>query len=148
MRTSIYNFETRESIDGKPYIMEVSPRGGGNRLAEMIRFATGVDLIMNAVKAAVGEPVVGLQQKDYNGYWAEYILHSFEEGKYQDVFIDSELKKKNVVELDIWVKKGEQVHTFAAANYAIGTVVLRFDSKKEMELIMQQLDSKIKIVVE
>lgn len=148
MGTSIYNVETRESIDGKPYIMEVSPRGGGNRLAEMIRFATGVDLIMNAVKAAVGEPVVGLQQKDYNGYWAEYILHSFEEGKYQDVFIDSELKKKNVVELDIWVKKGEQVHTFAAANYAIGTVVLRFDSKKEMELIMQQLDSKIKIVVE
>ncbi len=148
MGTSIYNIETRESIDGKAYIMEVSPRGGGNRLAEMIRLATGVDLITNAVKAAVGEPIVGLQQRDYNGYWAEYILHSFEEGKYQDVFIDSELKEKNVVELDIWVKKGEQIYTFTAANYAIGTVVLHFETKQEMEGLMKQLDNKIKVIVE
>ena len=47
MRTSIYNIETRVGTNGKPYIMEVSPRGGGNRLAEMLRFATGVDLITN-----------------------------------------------------------------------------------------------------
>ena len=58
MRTSIYNIETRVGTNGKPYIMEVSPRGGGNRLAAMIRFATGVDLITNAVRAAVGEEVI------------------------------------------------------------------------------------------
>ena len=33
MKSSIYNVETREGVDGKAYIMEVSPRGGGNRLA-------------------------------------------------------------------------------------------------------------------
>lgn len=53
MKTSIYNIETREGIDGKTYIMEVSPRGGGNRLAEMVRYATGVDMITNSVRAAV-----------------------------------------------------------------------------------------------
>lgn len=53
MRTSIYNVETRIGKNGKTYIMEVSPRGGGNRLAEMLRYATGVDLITNAVRAAV-----------------------------------------------------------------------------------------------
>ena len=40
MRTTIYNIETRIGTNGKPYIMEVSPRGGGNRLAEMLRYAT------------------------------------------------------------------------------------------------------------
>ena len=41
MKSSIYNIETMVGINGKPYIMEVSPRGGGNRLAEMLRNATG-----------------------------------------------------------------------------------------------------------
>ena len=36
MRTSIYNVETRIGKNGKTYIMEVSPRGGGNRLADNI----------------------------------------------------------------------------------------------------------------
>ena len=50
MRTAVYNIETREGTDGKAYIMELSPRGGGNRLAECLRYATGVDMITNMVK--------------------------------------------------------------------------------------------------
>lgn len=57
MQTSIYNIETRVSTDGKPYIMEVSPRGGGNRLAEMVRYATGVDMIKACVQASVGNKI-------------------------------------------------------------------------------------------
>ena len=58
--------ETRIGKNGKAYIMEVSPRGGGNRLAEMLRYATGVDLINNAVRAAVGDEIVGMEQRPYN----------------------------------------------------------------------------------
>ena len=32
MQTSVFNIETRIATDGKPYIMECAPRGGGNRL--------------------------------------------------------------------------------------------------------------------
>ena len=48
MKTTIYNIETRVGADGNPYIMEVTPRGGGNRLAEMLRYATGVDMTARA----------------------------------------------------------------------------------------------------
>ena len=68
MRTSIYNVESRIGKNGKAYIMEVSPRGGGNRLAEMLRYATGVDLISGAVRAAVGDQVQNISQKPYNGH--------------------------------------------------------------------------------
>ena len=37
IETSIFNIETRLGTDGKAYIMEVSPRGGGNRLSEVLR---------------------------------------------------------------------------------------------------------------
>ena len=53
MRTSIYNIETRIGTNGRPYIMEVSPRGGGNRLAEMLRMATGVDMVTASARAAL-----------------------------------------------------------------------------------------------
>ena len=54
MKTCIYNVETRIGANGKPYIMEVSPRGGGNRLAEMVRYATGVDMITAITRTMVG----------------------------------------------------------------------------------------------
>lgn len=147
MKSSIYNVETREGVDGKAYIMEVSPRGGGNRLAEMVRYATGMDLITASVKAAVGMPITDLEQKDYDGSWAEYVLHSIEEGLFEDVRIAPEFKDK-VVELDVWIKPGDEVHPFTAANFAIGTVVLRFESKEEMEEAMLHMSDYIKVVVQ
>jgi len=45
MKTAAYNIETREGTDGKAYIMELYPRGGGNQLSECLRYVTGVDMI-------------------------------------------------------------------------------------------------------
>lgn len=132
MRTSIYNIETRIGTNGKPYIMEVSPRGGGNRLAEMLRFATGVDLITNSVRAAVGEKDVDVEQKPYDGHWAEVILHADKGGKFIEIKIDDEFRKAHIVEIDLWVNRGDKVSAFRGANDAIGTLVLRFDSEDEL----------------
>lgn len=132
MRTSIYNIETRIGVNGKPYIMEVSPRGGGNRLAEMVRFATGVDLITNAVRAAVGEEVVSVEQKPYDGHWAEIVLHSQKDGKFVALDIDDEFYQTHVKQVDLWVKENEKVNAFKGANDAIGTLVLNFDDEASM----------------
>lgn len=37
--------------------MELTPRGGGNRLSEMLRYATGVNLMKACVCASVGDNV-------------------------------------------------------------------------------------------
>lgn len=91
MKTAVYNIETREGTDGKAYIMEMSPRGGGNRLAECLRYATGVDMITNMVKYSVGLPIDEIQQKPYNGCWAEIILHSDEPGVFKELWISDEI---------------------------------------------------------
>lgn len=124
MRTSIYNVETRVGRNGKCYIMEVSPRGGGNRLAEMLRMATGVDMITAAVKAALGEEVTDIEQRPYDGHWAEVILHADKSGTFQGLEISQELEPY-VMEKDLWVKAGDTIATFNGANDAIGTLVLK-----------------------
>lgn len=136
MNTTVYNIETRVGKNGKPYIMEVSPRGGGNRLSEMVRFATGVDLITNAVRAAVGDSVNNIEQKDYNGHWAEIILHADKDGKFEDIVINENLKQF-IYEKDLWVKYNDNVSSFNGANDTIGTMVLKFNNASELDSTLQ-----------
>ncbi len=146
MKTSVYNVETRVGTNGKTYIMEVSPRGGGNRLSEMVRFATGIDLITNAVRAAIGDTVIKLEQKTYEGHWAEIILHADCDGIFKDLIISDKLKA-NIVEEDLWVKKGEKISGFNAANNAIGTLVLKFDTEEDLKSVLTNQKKYLKIII-
>ncbi|MCB6587668.1 ATP-grasp domain-containing protein [bacterium 210702-DFI.5.13] len=147
MKTSIYNIETREGMDGKAYIMEISPRGGGNRLAECLYFSTGVDLIKNSVRAAVGLPVENIEQKLYDGFWAEVILHSDKPGIFDSLWISEDIKD-NVYEKDIWIKKGTEVGGFSAANEAIGTLVLKFENEDKLQMVMKNINDFVQVVLE
>lgn len=145
--TSIYNIEVREGLNGKAYIMEVSPRGGGNRLSEMIRFSTGFDIIDYAVKASMGEPLDKTKSLSYHGYWAEIILHTNKEGLFDKLEIDETIHDK-IIETDLWILKGHKISNFRAANDAIGTLVFRFDHKSDMENFMHNYNKLISIVLE
>lgn len=144
MRTSVYDIETRECTNGKNYIMEVSPRGGGNRLSEMLRYATGVDLITNAVRAAVGDPVVDITQRPYNGCWAEIILHSEKAGVFDKVWISDGIRE-NIIEEDLWIESGEEVGGFAGANEAIGTIVMKFDTQERLEYVLENQEKYVQV---
>ena len=134
MKTVVYNIETRIGTNGKPYIMELTPRGGGNRLCEMLRYATGVDIITAITRAVVGDPIVEpIEQKPYNGHWAEIILHADKAGLFREMIIRKEEYKEYIVETDLWVNQGEHVESFEGANNAIGTLVMKFPSEKELE---------------
>lgn len=139
MKTSIYNVETRIGKNGKAYIMEVSPRGGGNRLSEMIRYATEVDLITNAVRAAVGEEVKEIEQKPYNGNWAEIILHADKDGYFKELDIDQGFYNRYVKQVDLWVKENDKISAFRGANDTIGTLVLNFNTHEELNDIISNI---------
>ena len=145
MKTSVYNIETRIGQNGKPYIMEVSPRGGGNRLAEMVRYATGVDMITAITRAMVGDEPEVIEQKPYNGNWAEIILHADKAGEFVGLQIDPSLPAE-IIEEDLWVKPGDYVHGFEAANDAIGTLVLRFESAEDLENAITNQGEWLKVV--
>lgn len=146
MKTSVFNIETRVGTNGKPYIMELTPRGGGNRLCEMLRYATGVDLITAITRAMVGDDPGIVEQKPYDGHWAEIILHADKSGIFQRLEVDATLNAE-VVEEDLWVKPGDFVHGFEGANDAIGTLVLRFENSSELERNLQKLDKWISVIV-
>ncbi len=148
MGTSIYNIECRLGMNGKTYLMEVSPRAGGNRLSEMLCHICNQDLISNNVKAALGMPLDELHDPEYQGTWAELVVHSDKTGIFKNVWIDPGIMEKNVIEKDIWVKSGDQVQVFTGANETIGTIVLRCRSHEEAEQMISHPERWIKVIVD
>ena len=127
--------------------MELTPRGGGNRLCEMLRYATGVDMITAITRAMVGDPILEpIEQKPYNGHWAEIILHADKSGIFDHLEVSKGLLAE-IVEEDLWVKNGDKVESFEGANNAIGTLVLKFQTAEELEKAIADQRSWLKVVV-
>lgn len=148
LKTAVYNIETRVGVNGKPYIMELTPRGGGNRLCEMLRYATGVDLITAVVRYCVGDPLLeSVDQKPYQGHWAEIILHASRSGRFGRLEINP-VPGMEIVERDLWVDPGDPVDSFDGANNAIGTLVLKFDTSDSLEYAITHQRDWLRIVVE
>ncbi|MDR3886355.1 ATP-grasp domain-containing protein [Senegalimassilia sp.] len=135
LRDGVFNIETRVATDGNAYIMESSPRGGGNRLCEMLKHATAgkTDLVMAAVKAALGEPVGELPMPVYDGFWYQQMLHSDHDGTFMGIEYAPGFKETHVAEEQLWVDLGDKVEAFAAANHAFGSVFIRFDSQNDLD---------------
>lgn len=147
LKTAVFNIEVRVSTNGKPYIMELTPRGGGNRLCEMLRYATGVDMITAITRAIVGDSILEpIEQKPYNGHWAEIILHADKSGIFDHLEISKELPAE-VIEENLWVKNGDKVESFEGANNAIGTLVLKFQTAEELEHAITNQREWLKVVV-
>lgn len=147
IKDGIFNVESRVCSDGKAYIMEVSPRGGGNRIAELQDMATGQNLIENEIKRALGMPLSEISAPQYDGVWCNYILHSSKEGILECVEIDEDFRKRHVKDEGLTVKEGDLVHPFTGANTSLGTLFLRADSREELNKVVDEIDNYIKIIL-
>lgn len=145
LKTAVFNIEVRVGTNGKPYIMELTPRGGGNRLCEMLRYATGVDMITAITRAMVGDEPAVIEQRPYNGHWAEIILHADKEGVFQELQIAGSVQPL-VYEIDLWVTNGDQIRGFEGANDAIGTLVLRSETEEQMLDLIKNQKEWLKVV--
>ena len=145
MKTSVFNIEVRVATNNKPYIMELTPRGGGNRLCEMLHYATGVDMITAITRAMVGDEPEQIEQKPYNGHWAEIILHADKDGEFAGLEIAPTIPAE-IVEEDLWVNPGDFVHGFEAANDAIGTLVLKFENAEDLENVITNQAEWLKVL--
>lgn len=145
--TGVFNVECRVCTDGKAYLMEVSPRGGGNRLDEMLNYASDVNVIEAEVRKALGMSVSGIHEPHYNGHFAIQVLHSGKSGIFDHIEIDPDFCEAHIIEQELRVSPGEQVHGFSGANNAIGTNFLKFNSREELERALRNTEEWMTICV-
>lgn len=147
-RTGLFNIEWRVCKDNKVYLMEVSPRAGGNRLAELLNYATDVNVIEAEVMYALGEAIGDIHEPNYKGSFAIYVLHSEKCGLFEGIEIDSKFEKQHVLEKEVRVPIGNHVERFTGANQAIGTLFLKFSSNSEMHQNLSSIVDVVKVNVQ
>lgn len=130
--TGLFNVECRVCKNGEAYLMEVSPRAGGNRLAEMLNYAADVNINEAETRKALGLPVGNIHEPNYKGHFAILVLHSEKKGIFEGLLIDDDFRKKHVIEEEIRISKGDTVDSFAGANAAFGTLFLKFETREEL----------------
>ena len=139
MRTGIYNIETCVGRDGRPYLMEVSPRGGGCKIAELQEMAMGVPLVENEIRKAVAMPLLPMKAHPVEGHWCEMILHaqSGQSGILQNISIDDKVCKKYLRLLAMSARPGDLVEPFTGANKSLGDMFLHFESREMLDRMTQ-----------
>lgn len=135
MKNGIYNVESCVGRDGKPYIMEVSPRGGGCKIAEIQEMAMGAELIENEVRSALGLPIKPIVSHPPDGHWCEVIVHAGpgQSGVLKEIAFAPEIKDRHIRLIDLAVGPGDEVKPFTGANTSLGDLFLRFDTREELD---------------
>ena len=63
---------------------------------------------------------------------------------FKELWISDEIAD-NVVERDLWIEEDTPVGGFEAANEAIGTLVLKFDSQERIEEVLGNQSKYVKV---
>jgi len=135
VKTGIYNIETVVGKGGVPYIMEVSPRGGGCKIAELQELAFGANLIESEVRKALGMPLTEIKTHAIEGHWCEMVVHARpgQHGIFERVEVNKEVEADNLRVVDMSVKKGDEVLPFTGANRSLGDMFLQFRTREELD---------------
>lgn len=146
-KTGIYNVESRVCSDGKAYIMEVSPRGGGNRISELQDRASGQSLIRAEICKALSLPLDVIKVPEYNGVWCNFILHSLVEGTLESIDINPVFERNYVKDKALSVEIGDHIVPFTGANTSLGTLFLRAETREELDRELVGINNNVKIVL-
>ena len=148
MRSGAYNFDARIDENENVYLMEIGPRNGGNLIAQVTDYATGVDMVEYTIKAAMGEDCSDLHMVEPKGFWSCFMVHSKKAGILKAVEFSDDFKNNNLVEFEMMYKAGKHVDAFNGSNGTLGTMILKFASMEEMLHKMDNMDDYVKVILE
>lgn len=148
MKTGAYNFDIRVDERENIYLMEIGPRNGGNYIPQVIRYATGIDMIGYTIKAAVGENCGDLKMVEPRGCWSYYAVHSRTSGILREIKIKEKVRANHIIESHLNYKAGDRVPAFTGSNQSIGILIMKFDSMEQMLDLMDNPEKWIQVIVD
>ena len=148
MKSNAYNVEAIVGQDDQVYILELGARSGGSLIPQVVKYATGVDMVTYVIKAAMGEDCSDLKQVEPEGYWSNYMGHSDKTGSFRSIEFDDEFKKNHLVEWVSDIKPGDEVHEFRDAQDCIGELILKYDDMEQMFDVISNIGNYMKVIVD
>ena len=133
--------------DGKPYIMEIGARLGGDFIStELTHLSTGIDMVAAAINVALGiEPNLKPVAKP-QGVAIRYFTPV--PGVVKDIVGENLLKRPDVYDAEIYVKPGDEVREVKSSLDRSGHVIVTAKNANEAIAEAENLISSVKIITE
>ena len=140
-----YNIEALFTEDGKPFIIEINPRQGGNYLPRYVQEHCGIDLYRLLVTTAVGDDEYWNKLKRTGKkYIIHHVLYPEKSGCFRGVQIDESVEKY-VYRVQIDAQSGDDIEKTTDGSRSIGHVDLRFTDSTEQIRVCNQIEELIRI---
>ena len=85
--------------------------------------------------------------KEPTGFWSNYMVHSKKTGKLKKLTLSEEIRD-NYMEISTDYKPGDQVYAFENSGHAIGEMVFKYSSMKEMLYKVEHLTEWVTVETE
>ena len=148
MKTSAYNIEVIIGEDNKVYILELGPRNGGSYIPQLIRYATGVDLVKYTIKASVGDDCSDLHMTKSEGYYSNYMILSKESGCFKELWFEPSFQRDNLLEEHCNCKVGDLVCAYRNTSHSLGTILFKAESLERIKEITENIGKYYQVILE
>jgi biotin carboxylase len=126
-----------------PYFLEMSPRPGGDCLPDLIKMASGLDMLGLSLDLAEGRPLKEIPKAAWRPL-AGLRLFSNDEGQIIELDCEALRRDERVLQVNIKRSPGDQI-TLPPADYAsriLGHVIFQPESLESIEKECGELESK------
>lgn len=146
-KSGAFNIEFLVDKFGEVWILEVGPRNGGNLIPEVIKYATGIDLIKATVDSALGLDCSYIQQAEVNGCWSYYAIHSVKDGILDHIKYSVRLKSMIRAE-KIYTQKGDMVRKYNGSNDTLGLLILEYPDVTTMLKMLDNMEEDVDVIMQ
>lgn len=127
-------------------IIEIGARIGATCLPELVYYHTGIDWVKQTILSAIGDDV-DLHAR-FKKPVAALIIEALKDGIYKGYRIRDEEAKKELLELEVTVKNGEEVNILRKGTDRVGKILAYGNTVKEAEDTLVNIRKQISIIVE
>lgn len=148
MKTCAYNIEVILDENDTVYVLELGPRNGGSYIPQLIKYATGVDLVDYTILGALGMDCSSLKMEETKGVFSNYMIYSISSGKFKGLWFDEQFKKNNLLDVYCTYHEGDMVTAYQNTTHSLGTILFKADSIDEMIEITNNIENYYKVITE
>ena len=142
-QSGVLNVEMRVGVDGKIYFIEINPRYSGNCIFRLMNKAYGVNMSEISVRLAIGDSIE-LPYLNPIGNYAYVLFYALREGVLDRIDISSELKK-NIIDYQSFVKRGDHIRRFLTLRDRLALVHLTDESSFRLYEIVSNITDYYKL---
>lgn len=134
------NVEVIRDINDDLYVLEIGARNGGNFMPQLMKHATGFDLVMANVESLMNDELLEISQNslDPGCYYTQIILHSKKDGVFKGLNVPA-IVENNILEKNIYYQPGDKINRYRSSKDVVGVIITKCSGNDDLAQLQNLL---------